>query len=133
MMYFTAYVKVKLTAHTLSYSFTNPGLADIILSLLLFLLPSHRAFWHKVTKVLVRRILLRNTVSKSRQLENKFSWRLNLTSHTHHHCRVIFKYIGSEGTTTVKSTVKPGYNNIGLCDTSSVTSHVLWYQLIPHC
>jgi hypothetical protein len=28
--------------------------------------------------------------------------------------------------------VEPGYNNIGLYDTSSVTSDVLLYQLIPH-
>jgi hypothetical protein len=32
-----------------------------------------------------------------------------------------------------KYTVEPGYNDIGLCDTSSITSYVLWYQLIPHC
>jgi hypothetical protein len=30
-------------------------------------------------------------------------------------------------------TVEPGYNDIGLFDTSSITSHILWYQLIPHC
>jgi hypothetical protein len=30
-------------------------------------------------------------------------------------------------------TVEPGYNDIGLCDTSSITSYILWYQLIPHC
>ena len=28
-----------------------------------------------------------------------------------------------------RNTVKPGYNNIGLCDTSSITSHILYYQL----
>ena len=27
---------------------------------------------------------------------------------------------------------RPGYNNIALCYTSSITSHILWYQLIPH-
>jgi len=26
-----------------------------------------------------------------------------------------------------------GYNDIGLCDTSSVVSDILWYRLIPHC
>jgi hypothetical protein len=31
------------------------------------------------------------------------------------------------------STVEPGYNNIGLYDTSSITSNILWYQLITHC
>jgi hypothetical protein len=30
-------------------------------------------------------------------------------------------------------TVEPGYNDIGLSDTSSITSDILWYQLIPHC
>jgi hypothetical protein len=32
-----------------------------------------------------------------------------------------------------KSTVEPGYNDIGLYDTSSITSYILRYQLIPHC
>ena len=27
----------------------------------------------------------------------------------------------------------PGYNEIGLYDTSPITSDILWYQLIPHC
>jgi hypothetical protein len=30
-------------------------------------------------------------------------------------------------------TVEPGYNDIGLYDTSSITSDILWYQLIRHC
>ena len=30
-------------------------------------------------------------------------------------------------------TVEPGYNDIGLSDTSSITSRVLWYQFVPHC
>jgi hypothetical protein len=30
-------------------------------------------------------------------------------------------------------TVAAGYNDIGLYDTSSITSDILWYQLIPHC
>jgi hypothetical protein len=29
-------------------------------------------------------------------------------------------------------TVEPGYNDIGLYDTSSIASDILWYQLIPH-
>jgi hypothetical protein len=29
--------------------------------------------------------------------------------------------------------VEPGYNDIGLYDTSPITSDILWYQLIPHC
>ena len=29
--------------------------------------------------------------------------------------------------------VGPGYNDIGLCDTSSIMSGFLLYQLIPHC
>jgi hypothetical protein len=28
-------------------------------------------------------------------------------------------------------TVEPGYNDIGLCDTSPITSGILWYQSIP--
>jgi len=31
------------------------------------------------------------------------------------------------------STDKLGYNDIGLRDTLSITSDILWYQLIPHC
>jgi hypothetical protein len=31
------------------------------------------------------------------------------------------------------TTVEPVYNDIGLYDTSSITSDILWYQLIPHC
>jgi hypothetical protein len=31
------------------------------------------------------------------------------------------------------NTVEPGYNDIGLYDTSSTASDILWYQLIPHC
>jgi len=30
-------------------------------------------------------------------------------------------------------TMEPGYNDIGLCDTSSIASDILWCQLIPHC
>jgi hypothetical protein len=31
-----------------------------------------------------------------------------------------------------QNTMEPGYNGIGLCDTSSIASDILWYQLIPH-
>jgi hypothetical protein len=30
-------------------------------------------------------------------------------------------------------TVEPGYNDIGLYDTSPIASDILLYQLIPHC
>jgi hypothetical protein len=30
------------------------------------------------------------------------------------------------------NTVEPGYNDIDLSDTSSITSDILYYQLIPH-
>jgi hypothetical protein len=30
-------------------------------------------------------------------------------------------------------TFEPGYNGIGLYDTSSIASDTLWYQLIPQC
>jgi hypothetical protein len=33
----------------------------------------------------------------------------------------------------VKNTVEPGYNDIGLYDTSPIASDIVWYQLIPHC
>ena len=29
--------------------------------------------------------------------------------------------------------VEPGYNDIGVCDTSVIASDILWHQLIPHC
>ena len=32
-----------------------------------------------------------------------------------------------------QNAVKPGYNDIGLRDTSSIVSAILWYQLIPDC
>jgi hypothetical protein len=32
----------------------------------------------------------------------------------------------------MKYKVEPGYNDIGLCDTLSIASDILWYQLIPH-
>jgi hypothetical protein len=31
-----------------------------------------------------------------------------------------------------RNTLKPGYNDIGLGDTSPIASDVLWYQIIPH-
>ena len=31
------------------------------------------------------------------------------------------------------NTVKPGYNDFGLCDTSFIASDILCYQLIPGC
>jgi len=33
----------------------------------------------------------------------------------------------------MSNTVEPGYNDIGLYDTSSITSDILWHQLIPYC
>jgi len=31
------------------------------------------------------------------------------------------------------NTVDPSYNDIGLCDNSSIASDILLYQLLPHC
>jgi hypothetical protein len=31
-----------------------------------------------------------------------------------------------------RNTAKPGYNDIGSCYTSSITSDIQWYQIIPH-
>ena len=42
-------------------------------------------------------------------------------THTHTH------------THTHKHTLHPGYNDIGLCDTSSLHSYIPWYQLTLHC
>jgi hypothetical protein len=33
--------------------------------------------------------------------------------------------------TDEKYTAKPGYNDIGLCETSSIESDICWYQIIP--
>jgi hypothetical protein len=33
----------------------------------------------------------------------------------------------------IVNTVEPGYNDIGLYDTSPIASDILWYQLIPRC
>jgi hypothetical protein len=30
-------------------------------------------------------------------------------------------------------TVEPGYNDIGLYDTSLIESDILWFKLIPYC
>jgi len=32
-----------------------------------------------------------------------------------------------------KYTVDPAYNDNGLYDTLSITSDIMWYQLIPYC
>jgi hypothetical protein len=32
-----------------------------------------------------------------------------------------------------QSTVEPAYNDIGLSDTTPITSDILLYRLIPHC
>jgi len=33
----------------------------------------------------------------------------------------------------IQNTAASGYNDIGLFDGLSVTSHIQWYQLITHC
>jgi hypothetical protein len=42
---------------------------------------------------------------------------------------IIYKLCIRHNTTTVE----PGYNDIGLYETSPITSDILWYQLIRHC
>jgi hypothetical protein len=32
----------------------------------------------------------------------------------------------------IRNTDEPGYNDIGLYDTPSIASDILWYQLIPY-
>jgi hypothetical protein len=39
----------------------------------------------------------------------------------------------SIGGSCVLNTVEPGYNDVGLCDKSSIDSDILWYELIPRC
>jgi hypothetical protein len=34
--------------------------------------------------------------------------------------------------TCIAYTVEPGYNDIGLYNTPSITSDIMWYHLIPH-
>jgi hypothetical protein len=36
-----------------------------------------------------------------------------------------------QSTTMAIDTIELGYNDLGLCVTSAITSYVLWYQLIP--
>jgi hypothetical protein len=43
-----------------------------------------------------------------------------------------WRVVHDKVTRSYENTVELGYNDIGLCDTSSVTSDILWYQLIPH-
>ena len=33
----------------------------------------------------------------------------------------------------MRYTVEPSYNDIGLYDTSHITSDILWYQSVRHC
>jgi len=45
-------------------------------------------------------------------------------------------FIGSltfvlQTSSVLSCTVEPGYNDIGLYDTSPITSDIMWYQLIP--
>jgi hypothetical protein len=40
---------------------------------------------------------------------------------------------GAESFLRSQQLVEPGYNDIGLCDTSPIATDILWYQLIPHC
>jgi hypothetical protein len=44
---------------------------------------------------------------------------------THVLCEVRFESLGVYE-------VEPGYNDIGLCDTPSITSDVLWHQLVAY-
>jgi hypothetical protein len=46
-----------------------------------------------------------------------------LTLYARLHCMIVFE--------TFLITVEPGHNDIGLYDTSSITSDILWYQLNP--
>jgi hypothetical protein len=43
------------------------------------------------------------------------------------------KISGTPTRVNFNNTVEPGYNDVGLCETPSKASDILWYQLIPHC
>jgi len=45
-------------------------------------------------------------------------------------CMYVYMYIYKY---THTHRVEPSYKDIGLCDTSSLASDILWYQLIPRC
>jgi len=55
-----------------------------------------------------------------------------------HNCERGCRYFGTHFcvirilTTYFLFTVEPGYNDIALCGTSPIASHILWHQLIPH-
>jgi len=61
------------------------------------------------------------------------------TQKDYHDCELGCRYFGTHLsvirilTTYFLFTVEPGYNDVALYDTSPITSHILWYQLIPHC
>lgn len=52
---------------------------------------------------------------------------------TTHNCSSLSVYLrnGSVATVIEQNTFKLRYNDIGLCDTPSITSYILRYQLIP--
>ena len=58
---------------------------------------------------------------------------LHIHTHTHTHA---YNYIHTHTHTYIYIyiyTDKSGYNDIGLYDTSSITSDILWYRSVPHC
>ena len=58
----------------------------------------------------------------------------NARTHAHTQCMyVVCMYIYCIYNVCHTYTFLPGYNDIGLFDTSSITTDILWYQLIPHC
>jgi hypothetical protein len=49
-------------------------------------------------------------------------------------CNVLTTQIqGASTIFSVRFPIDPAYNDIGLCDTSTKASDILWCQLIPHC
>jgi hypothetical protein len=56
-------------------------------------------------------------------------WRIELATENSTEYFHVFTHVGFH----FVYTVEPGYNDVGLYDTSSVALDTRWYQLIPHC
>jgi len=54
-----------------------------------------------------------------------FTLEIEFYTHTKQKSKIIILWILNR--------IEPGYTDIGLCDTSSIASNILWHQLIPYC
>ena len=65
-----------------------------------------------------------STYERKKGQENKNEYSLRLIMQMIHYTSIL--------NTRFENRVQPGYNDIGLYDTSPVTPHIPCYQLIPH-